>query len=149
MKTYSVNSRYGFMGTCEHVATSLCESVPGFDVRVTVDFLTESMENGAVGLHINDLRYVSREDGTFDDGGQTPTSSSASRREYAATSPTQVVVEFGDGMTNITLIPNGALDAEIEIVHVYGKSQFIETHVSIIFSSLATADMHNDYYSTN
>ena len=146
MKTYSMSSMYGFMGTCEHIATSLCESVPGFDVRVTVDFLTESMENGAVGLHVNDLRYISREDGTFDDGGQTPTSSSASRRKYDATSPTQVVVEFVDGMTNINLIPNGALDAEIQIVHVYGKSHFIETHLPIILSSFATADMQNYYY---
>ena len=61
MKTYSMSSMYRFMGTCEHVATSLCESVPGFDVQVTVDFLTESMENGAVGLHVDDVCYVSRE----------------------------------------------------------------------------------------
>ena len=49
---------------------------------MTVDFLIESMENGAVGFHVNDLRYISREDGSFDDGGQTPISSSALRREY-------------------------------------------------------------------
>ena len=145
MKTYSMSSMYGFMGTCEHVATSLCdhESVPGFDVQVMLDFLTKSMENGAVGLHVNDLCYVSREDGTFDDGEQTPTSSSASRRKYVATSPTQVVVEFGVDMTNITLIPNGALDAEIQIVHIYGTSQFIaETHLPIILSSLNCHSCH-------
>ena len=116
---------YGFMGTCEHIAVSSCEPVPGFDVRVTVDFLTESMENGAVGLLVNDLRYVSREDGFFDDGGQTHISPTSTRREYSATPPTSVIVDFGEGMTNITFDidtdPNDPLDIDIGIVHVYGK----------------------------
>ena len=116
---------YGFMGTCEHIAVSSCEPVPGFDVRVTVDFLTESMENGAVGLLVNDLRYVSREDGFFDDGGQSPIPSTPTHREYSATPSTRVIVDFGEGMTNITFDvdtdPNDPLDIDIEIVHVYGK----------------------------
>ena len=121
VETYSTTTRYGFMGTCEHVATSLCESVEGYDVRVTVDFLTESMENGAVGLLVNDLRYVSREDGTFNDGGQTPVSSSSMRHEYAATAPTRVVVDFGGEVTNISFFSEGALNADIEIVHFHSK----------------------------
>ena len=110
------------MGTCEHVATSLCDAVDGYDVQVTVDFLTQSMENGAVGLHVNDLRYVSREDGSFDDGDQNVATVNG-RRMYDATSPTRVVVDFfGENMTNvITFFPGGALDAEIEIIHVYGN----------------------------
>lgn len=116
------NNMYGFLGTCEHVATSLCDPVDGYDVRVTVDFLTQSMENGAVGLLVNDFRYVSREDGSFDDGGQTdPTFPVSGRREYEATSPTRVIVDFGENMTNITFFPGGALDAEIMIIHVYGN----------------------------
>ena len=116
---------YGFAGTCEHIAVSPCEPIPGSDVRVTVDFLTESMENGAVGLLINDLRYVSREDGSFDDGGQTPTESTPDRRQYSATDTIRVSVSFGSGMTNITFNvetdPNDPLDTDIEIVHTYGK----------------------------
>ena len=120
VRTFSQSSAYRFTGTCEHIATSFCESVPGLDVRVTIDFLTDSEENGAVGLHINDLRYVSREDGTFDDGDQTPSLSSSTRYEYEATS---VVVNQGDGMTNITYSPSGAPVNEIEILHTYGKKK--------------------------
>ena len=116
---------YDFMGTCEHIATSACNAIPGFDVRVTVDFLTESLENGAVGLHVNDLRYVSREDGTFDDGGQIPLFSDASSRVYAAADPIMVFVNFSWGQTNITFDSNtkasNPLDSEIEVVHTYGK----------------------------
>ena len=121
---------YGFMGTCEHIATSPCETIPGFDVRVTVDFLTESLENGAVGLHVNNLRYVSREDGSFDDGGQTPLASTPSvSAEYATTGNTRVLVSFGQGQTNITFDsntdPSDPLDTIIEIVHTYGKSKIM------------------------
>ena len=120
---------YGFMGTCEHIATSPCEAIPGFDVRVTVDFLTESLENGAVGLHVNNLRYVSREDGSFDDGGQTPLSSSPSSAEYAAAGDTRVRVSFGQEQTNITFDSNtdsnDPLDTVIEIYHTYGKNKIM------------------------
>ena len=120
--TFPPTSTYGFIDVCEHIATSLCNPVDGFDVRVTVDFLTETMDNGAVGLLINDLRYVSREDGTFDAGNQVPTTSSPVQREYLATAPTRVVVDFSQGVTNITFLPGGAaLDAEITIIHTYGK----------------------------
>ena len=115
---------YGFMGTCEHIAVSSCGSIPDFDVRVTVDFLTDSMENGAVGLHINDLRYVSREDGSFDDGDQTLTSYIPNTREYIFLF-SRVVVSFGEEMTNITFeITDPTLtdhDIEIDIIHVFGK----------------------------
>ena len=118
---------YGFMGTCEHIATSPCETIPGFDVRVTVDFLTESLENGAVGLHVNNLRYVSREDGSFDDGGQTPISSTPTNHEYAATGSTLVRISFGQGQTNITFDsntdPSDPLNTIIEIIHTYSKNK--------------------------
>ena len=130
VQTYSFSSTYGFIDVCEHIATSLCEPVEGYDVRVTVDFLTETMDNGAVGLHVNNFRYVSREDGSFDasvdDREQTPLSSStADRLEYDATTPTRVVVERGQGVTNITFFPGNVLDAEISIVHTYGKLYMI------------------------
>jgi hypothetical protein len=127
---------YGFMGTCEHIATSPCETIPGFDIRVTVDFLTETLENGAVGLHVNNLRYVSREDGSFDDGGQTPLSSSSSSAEYAPTGDTLVLVSFGEGQTNITFDSTVPLGVTIEIIHTYGKNRI--TH---------TCTCHNDSFS--
>ena len=124
MKPFSRTSMYGFMGTCEHIAVSSCESIPGFDVQVTVDFLTGSDKNGAVGLHINDQRYVSREDGTFDDGDQPLTSSSPNERQYLF-SFSRVVVNFGEEMTNITFEITDPEqtdhDIELHIVHFYGK----------------------------
>ena len=120
---------YGFMGTCEHIATSSCETIPGFDVRVTVDFLTESLENGAVGLHVNNLRYISREDGSFDDGEQTPLLATPPSAEYAAPRDIRVHVSFGQGQTNITFDSNAdlsdPLDAIIEIVHTHGKNKIM------------------------
>ena len=114
------------MGTCEYVATSSCNAIEGFDVRVTVDYISETLENGAVGLHVNELRYVSREDGSFDDGGQIPLSSIPSvSAEYAATGDTRVHVSMGAGQTNVTFDSNtpanDPLDTDINIVHNWGK----------------------------
>ena len=113
------------MGTCEYVAASSCNNIPGFDVRVTVDYISETLENGAVGLHVNNLRSVSREDGSFDDGGQTPLTSSSFEAEYVPTGDTRVRVSLGTGQTNITFDSNtpasDPLDTDIYIVHNWGK----------------------------
>ena len=109
------------MGTCEYTAASSCNTIPGFDVRVTVDYISETLENGAVGLHVNNLRYVSREDGSFDDGGQTPLSTTPSSAEYSADGGTLVRVSMVPGQTNITFDSNTPLDTDIFIVHNWGK----------------------------
>ena len=113
------------MGTCEYTAVSSCNAIPGFDVRVTVDYISETLENGAVGLHVNNLRYVSREDGSFDDGGQTPLSSTPSNAEYFADGGTLVRVSIGPGQTNITFDSNtpssDPLDTDIYIIHNWGN----------------------------
>ena len=113
------------MGTCEYTAVSSCNAIPGFDVRVTVDYISETLENGAVGLHVNNLRYVSREDGSFDDGGQIPLSTTPSSAEYSADGGTLVRVSMGPGQTNITFDsntpPSDPLDTDIDIVHNWGK----------------------------
>ena len=125
VQPFTRTSDFRFMGICEYTALSSCNSIPEFDVRVTVDYITETLENGAIGLHVNNFRYVSREDGSFDDGGQTPTSSTASSSEYTATAPTLVRVSFGSAQTNITFDSNTAasdpLDTDIEIIHNWGK----------------------------
>ena len=127
VKPFSINSMYGFMGTCEHVAFSSCQSDDEFNVRVTVDFLTESLENGAVGLHVNDLRFVSREDGSFDDGGQTPlVGSTTTSRQYTPTPSSRVDVDIGENVTSIVYTvtdvqPSHPSFIEIVIVHTHGN----------------------------
>ena len=139
---------YGFMGTCEHTALRYCDPIPGFNVRVNVDFLTESMENGAVGLLVNDLRYVSREDGSFDDGDHTPISSTATRREYESSS-SRIVVNLGMGVTNFTynvigLEEDDPFFIEIAVIHVYGESsKLIFRPGSVLFHSFTIGCMHN------
>ena len=112
------------MGICEYTALSSCNAIPGFDVRVTVDYITETLENGAVGLHVNNFRYVSREDGSFDDGGQTPIPG-LSTFIYAPAGDTRVRVSLGQGQTNISFDSNtpasDPLDTDIEIIHNWGK----------------------------
>ena len=128
------------MGTCEYTAVSSCNAIPGFDVRVTVDYISETLENGAVGLHVNNLRYVSREDGSFDDGGQTPQSSTPSFDEYSADGGTLVRVSMGPGQTNITFDSNTTssdpLDTDIDIIHNWGKcySTILQNAVTIVQS---------------
>ena len=121
------------MGPCEHIAFSSCQSVDGNDVRVTVDFLTDSLENGAVGLHVGDYRYVSREDGSFDDGGQTPIAiiPFIGTAQYAPTSESVVIVERGDSVTtiqytqieNVSLSDPGSVVLTVSIIHTHGKHQ--------------------------
>ena len=83
------------------------------------------MENGAVGLLVNNLHYISREDGSFDVGGQTPLSSTTTHREYES-SGSRIVVSLGEGMNNITysvinLPEDDPFFIEITVVHVYGE----------------------------
>ena len=130
------------MGTCEYVATSSCNAIEGFDVRVTVDYISETLENGAVGLHVNELRYVSREDGSFDDGGQTPLSSTPSvSAEYVVTRDTRVQVSMGTGQTNITFA-NDSLDTDIYIVHNWGKYKTVYTTMYYLSLFLLVGDVN-------
>ena len=127
MQPFTRMSDYRFMGTCEYTALSSCNAISGFDVRVTVDYITETRDSGAVGLHVNDFRYVSREDGSFDDGGQIPIPglSTSSDFIYAPAGDTLVRVSLGQGQTNISFDSNtpasDPLDTDIEIVDNWGK----------------------------
>ena len=142
VRPFTKNSEYHFKGTCEHTAFSPCEPIEGFDVRVTIDFLTELLENGAVGLHINKFHYVSREDGSFDDSGRV--SSIPISREYDAIPPTRVFVSFAEGMTNISFDSNtdasDPLDTDIKIVHIYGK--YTCEILAIVWTLSLLCDVH-------
>ena len=119
MRPFTQSVSYGFKGTCEHVALSLCDSLSATFV-VTVDFLTESMENGAIGVFLDDLHWISREDGSFDDGDLEVQAigrgDDFTRHIYSA----GVEVDFHANRTVIKFrYPNAV---EVVITHNYGKN---------------------------
>ena len=61
---FNGNSKYSLKGTCEYIALSSCDGSPDFSV--TVDFLTGSLENGAIGITKDGQHWISREDGTIE-----------------------------------------------------------------------------------
>lgn len=122
VQPFSLSVSYGFKGTCEHTALSLCDSSStSIKFSVTVDFLTESLENGAVGLFLNNKHWISREDGTFDDGDLEPhTTELADNITRQSYNNTGVVTELHSNKTVITF---STLDGtEITIAHNYGKN---------------------------
>ena len=69
---FNATPSYNFRGTCELVALRSCSGAePGFAVRV--DFLSDSDSNGAVGVYLDGLRWISREDGSFHSDVDLPT----------------------------------------------------------------------------
>ena len=48
---FTLSSSYTFMGTCEHILLESCPPETA-DVVVVADFITDSMENGAIGIFI-------------------------------------------------------------------------------------------------
>ena len=47
---FTLSTSYTFMGSCERVLLQSCDS--SIDFMVRVDFITDSMENGAVGVFL-------------------------------------------------------------------------------------------------
>ena len=120
VQPFNQSVSYRFKGTCEHIALSLCESTstsPKFSVNV--DFLSESMENGAVGFILGDLSWISREDGSYDDGGNEILTSQVEDGFTRYVYSDGVVVELS---ANLTIIKFSSSDIdEVTIAHYYGK----------------------------
>ena len=113
---------YQFRGTCEHTALSLCEGLSdGSKFSINVDFLTESMEMGAVGLFLGDSRWISREDGSYDDGDAEVLTSEAGENFIRHIYSAGVIVDLYPNMTTITFT-NLDID-EVIISHNYGNEQ--------------------------
>ncbi len=50
VSAFSRSTSYTFMGSCEHALLQSCDDLVDFMVRT--DFITDSMDNGAVGVFI-------------------------------------------------------------------------------------------------
>ena len=93
VRPFNRSMGYTYRGSCEIVAIQSCNQSMGveLDFTVRVDYITETSELGAVGIHKDEYTWVSREDG-----------------EYVSTSPGEVVQ------------PDGSLyypDSDIRVTH--------------------------------
>ncbi len=62
---FNSSTSFTFKGTCELIALSSCDISHPKYFRIAVDFLTDTLNNGAVGVFTNNFKWISREDGTF------------------------------------------------------------------------------------
>jgi hypothetical protein len=111
---FNATPSYNFRGTCELIALTSCSGEESaFAVRV--DFIGHSVSNGAVGVYINGLRWISREDGSFfsDIEGSSPTDPNI--LEYPA-NDIQVMLNEAGMRTEIAV--GGSI--QVTVVHVYG-----------------------------
>lgn len=67
--SFTPTTGYRFRGTCELTALQSCSGAePDFAVRV--DFLTDTLETGAVGVFRSGLNWISTEEGNFETTSQ-------------------------------------------------------------------------------
>jgi hypothetical protein len=108
-----MSDAYSFNGICELIAVTSCDAqVPDFSVRV--DFRSEDDANGAIGVRIGNLRWVSRENGDFD-----------STADEDASSSTADIFDYPD--QNVTVILNST--TQTNRIVVTGNIQVTVTHV--------------------
>lgn len=112
---FNSSTSYNFRGTCEVVALRSCVNTKA-DFAIRVDFISDTMSNGAVGMYKDGLRWNSREDGSFFSDITASSSSSDSN-----------TLEFSDNAITVTLDAT-AMRTVIEVgggigvtvVHYYG-----------------------------
>ena len=111
---FNATPSYNFRGTCELIALQSCSGAePGFAVRV--DFLSYSASNGAVGVYMHDLRWISREDGSFFSDVEASPSTDPNILEYPAH---DIRVTLDEAQKRIEIAVGGSI--QVTVVHVYG-----------------------------
>ncbi len=111
---FNMVDQYSFMGICELTALMSCNGTePGFAVRV--DFLSATEANGAVGVYMGDLKWISREDGRFDSDVQAAPSGNPNVLEYPGN---DISVTLNQTARTTVIEVRGAI--QVTVVHVYG-----------------------------
>lgn len=109
---FSSVKSYNFSGSCEIVAIQSCNDTESDVILVTVDYITETSELGAVGVRKDEFMWVSRENG-----------------EYFATSGIVDVAADGSFIypdSNVTVVLSTATETtmisvdHVTIIHNYG-----------------------------
>lgn len=120
---FQSSMNYNFRGSCEHVIVSACDGSP--DLRITVDFLADTLQNGRIGASYNGRMYVSREDGTVTvDSNTEVISMSGSITVYQGN-----VVVTRDIINNKTTIDFRGLG--VTIVHQLGQDPSFQVILSV------------------
>lgn len=111
---FNATLSYDFRGTCELTALMSCNgSESGFAVRV--DFLSDSEANGAVGVFMGDLKWISREDGEFSSDVEADSSANQNVLEY----PTHAIrVTLNEAEERNVIEVGGSI--QVTVMHTYG-----------------------------
>ena len=117
MSPFNSSTLYNFRGTCELIALMSCnETEPDFSVRV--DFLSNTASNGAVGVFLDGLSWISREDGSFS-AEIDPTSSPDANTMLFSDNDVTVRMNASESRTEIQV--GGAID--VTVIHYYGGNR--------------------------
>ncbi|XP_064387502.1 uncharacterized protein LOC135335845 isoform X3 [Halichondria panicea] len=116
---FTRSTSYTFMGTCEHTLLQSCDDSVDFMVRT--DFLTDNMDNGAVGVFIDGASFISRENGSFESSETSSSISGVPGRVTEVYADSNVEVERGDTYTEIRV--GGGIGVNVR--HNYGDPSLI------------------------
>lgn len=114
VRPFNGTPSYSFRGTCELIAVMSCTSaVQDFSVRV--DFISDTTDNGAVGVFKDGFSWVSREDGSFSTTSEEEPIMEGDGMLYEASDVTVMINESSD--TTTISVGDGILAT---ITHSYG-----------------------------
>ena len=124
VRPFNATPSYSFGGTCELVAVKSCVGAEeGFTVRV--DFILDTLANGAVGVYKDGFRWVSREDGSFlTTSEEVPNEDEGAM--YFETSDITVLLNESSKINTI-IVGDGIL---VDIIHSYGGKN-VKTYLEI------------------
>ena len=111
---FNASTSYNFRGTCELIALRSCDESEEPDFAVRVDFISDTMDNGAVGVYRNGLRWISREDGSFFSDIEADSSSDENVMVYSA-NDIRVTLNASESTTVIEV--GGTI--QVTVTHVY------------------------------
>lgn len=114
---FNATTSYNFRGSCELTALGACDDISTeADFSIRVDFISDTMANGAVGVYKDGLRWISREDGSFfSDIVASSTSSDSNALEFSDIAIT--VMLNVTAMRTVIVVGDGI---GVTVVHYYG-----------------------------
>ena len=114
---FNASTSYNFLGSCELIALMSCNGTePDFSVRV--DFISSDDSNGAVGVFLDGLSWISREDGSFSAEIDPTSMPDANTMLF---SDNDVTVRMNASASRTEIQVGGAID--VTVMHNYGGNE--------------------------